>query len=100
MTRKAPTHHEPFCLALDACHSSRHNFSVETRCAKCNAPMTCLQESGCWCADLPHVIPMPAAGAQPAGCLCRACLLEKIKAAGVPSASGVLPVSNSSAQSD
>jgi hypothetical protein len=62
--------------------------------------MTCLPEGGCWCADLPHVIPMPAADAQPAGCLCRACLLEKIKAAGASSASGALSGSGSLAPRD
>jgi hypothetical protein len=62
--------------------------------------MTCLQESGCWCAELPHVIPMPAADVQSSGCLCRACLLEKIKAAGASSASGVFPTSDSSATRD
>jgi hypothetical protein len=51
--------------------------------------MTCQKKPGCWCADLPHVIPMPAADAQSAGCLCRTCLLEKIKAAGDSSTGGV-----------
>ncbi len=37
--------------------------------------MTCTQEAGCWCAELPHV-PMPAADE---GCLCRNCLLAKIE---------------------
>jgi len=54
--------------------------------------MTCQPEGGCWCAELPH-FPMPA-NAQTTGCLCRACLLEKIKAAGA-SSSG-----DSSASSD
>ncbi|HEY6267744.1 MAG TPA: hypothetical protein VIX11_05560 [Candidatus Acidoferrum sp.] len=39
--------------------------------------MTCHPEGGCWCAELPHVVPMPA-DAQ--GCLCRNCLLAKIEA--------------------
>jgi hypothetical protein len=98
LTRKLPSPREPFCLALDARHPSRHNFLVETRCAQCNAPMTCQKAPGCWCAELPH-LPMPAEW-QSSGCLCRACLLEKIKAAGAPSASGVLPISNSSATRD
>jgi hypothetical protein len=38
--------------------------------------MTCLQEAGCWCAELPK-IPMPA---NDEGCLCRDCLLAKIEA--------------------
>jgi hypothetical protein len=37
--------------------------------------MTCQLEGGCWCAELPHV-PMPA---DAKGCLCRNCLLAKIK---------------------
>jgi len=73
---------------------------METRCAQCNAPMTCLRESGCWCAELPHVVPMPAADAQFTDCLCRACLLEKIKAADASSVSGILPISNSSSSRD
>jgi hypothetical protein len=100
LTRKPPAHRAPICLALDAHNPSRHNFVVETCCSQCNAPMTCQPEGGCWCAELPHVIPMPTADAQPGGCLCRACLLEKIKAAGASSASGVLPISNSSALRD
>jgi len=100
LTRKPPAPRAPICLALDARHTSRHNFMVETRCSQCNAPMTCQKEAGCWCADLPHVIPMPGADAQDAGCLCRACLLEKIKAAGASSAGGILPISNSPASRD
>jgi hypothetical protein len=38
--------------------------------------MTCQQEAGCWCAELPHVVPMPA---DTKGCLCRNCLLAKIE---------------------
>jgi len=38
--------------------------------------MTCEQQSGCWCAELPPV-PMPIGDE---GCLCRNCLLAKIEA--------------------
>jgi hypothetical protein len=38
--------------------------------------MTCEQQSGCWCDELPH-IPMPADAER---CLCRNCLLAKIAA--------------------
>jgi hypothetical protein len=62
--------------------------------------MNCLREAGCWCTDLPHVIPMPAADAQLAGCLCRTCLLEKIKTAGESSSSGILPIDGSPAPRD
>jgi hypothetical protein len=48
--------------------------------------MTCQPEEGCWCADLPH-LPMPDKE-QSTGCLCRACLLEKIKAAEASNSSG------------
>jgi hypothetical protein len=41
--------------------------------------MSCHPEGGCWCADLPH-LPLPP-NLESTGCLCRACLLEKIKAA-------------------
>lgn len=39
--------------------------------------MTCQPEGGCWCAELPHVIPMTS---EAPGCLCRNCLLAKIEA--------------------
>jgi len=39
--------------------------------------MTCQPEGGCWCAELPHVAPMPT---DTKGCLCRNCLLAKIEA--------------------
>src|SRR5258708_7328378 len=53
-----------------------HHRLVEKQCAQCGAAMTCQQEAGCWCAELPHV-PMPAGDE---GCLCRNCLLAKIEA--------------------
>src|SRR6266550_5117329 len=61
---------------LDGAAQLGHHRQVETRCAQCGAAMTCKQESGCWCAELPHV-PMPA---DAEGCLCRNCLLAKIEA--------------------
>ncbi len=63
--------------SLDAPPQLRHHRSVETRCAQCGAAMTCKPEGGCWCAELPHVVPMPA---DDEGCLCRNCLLAKIEA--------------------
>jgi len=62
--------------SLDAAPQLRHHRSVEKRCAQCGAAMTCQQEVGCWCAELPHV-PMSAGDE---GCLCRNCLLAKIEA--------------------
>jgi len=97
LTRKLPAPNAANRLALDVPRPPPHNFPVETRCSQCNAPMTCKKEEGCWCAELPHVIPMPAADAPAAGCLCRNCLLEKIKAAGASSAGGIPPTPNSSA---
>jgi hypothetical protein len=61
---------------LDAAPQLRHHRLVEKRCTQCGAAMTCEQQAGCWCAELPHV-PMPA---DDEGCLCRNCLLAKIAA--------------------
>ena len=69
---------------MDARISSRHNFLVETLLPMQRAD-DLPAEGGCWCAELPHVLPMPAPGAPSAGCLCRACLLEKINAPGASS---------------
>jgi hypothetical protein len=65
-----------------------HTFFMQTCCAKCGSEMTCQPEGGCWCFELPH-LPMPAES-ESKGCLCRACLLEKIKAAEASSPSGSL----------
>jgi hypothetical protein len=59
---------------------------MQKLCAKCGAAMTCHPEGGCWCADLPR-LPLPP-NLESAGCLCRACLLEKIKAAEATGSSG------------
>jgi hypothetical protein len=61
-------------VPLDAAARLRHHQWMEKLCAQCGAAMTCQQEAGCWCAELPHV-PMPAGDE---GCLCRNCLLAKI----------------------
>jgi hypothetical protein len=66
---------------LDATAQLRHHRQMEKRCAQCGAAMTCEQEAGCWCAELPHV-PMPAGDE---GCLCRNCLLAKIESLQNPS---------------
>jgi len=60
---------------LDGAPQLRHHRLMEKHCAQCGAAMTCTQEAGCWCAELPHV-PMPA---DDEGCLCRDCLLAKIE---------------------
>jgi len=52
---------------------------MQKNCAQCGSAMTCQPEGGCWCAELPH-IPLPP-DLESTGCLCRACLTEKIKAA-------------------
>ena len=62
--------------SLDGTQQLRHHRLVEKQCAQCGAAMSCQQDAGCWCAELPHV-PMPAGDE---GCLCRNCLLAKIEA--------------------
>jgi hypothetical protein len=63
--------------SLDGAPQLRHHRSVETRCPQCGTAMTCKPEGGCWCAELPRVVPMPT---DTEGCLCRNCLLAKIEA--------------------
>jgi len=62
---------------LDAASQLRHHPLVEKQCSQCGAAMICQPEGGCWCAELPPVVPMPT---DDEGCLCRACLLAKIEA--------------------
>jgi len=50
---------------------------MQKLCSQCSAPITCLQESGCWCAELPNVLAIPDDPAK--GCLCRDCLTKKIE---------------------
>lgn len=51
---------------------------METRCARCDAPMSCKPESGCWCVELPHGL-MPAVSAgEVEWCLCRGCLEKQL----------------------
>lgn len=50
---------------------------MQTFCSQCNAPMICTKEPGCWCADFPHVLPVPDDPAK--GCLCRSCLTAKLQ---------------------
>jgi len=66
----------PKLAPLDAAPQLRHHHLVEKLCAQCGAAMTCQQEAGCWCAELPN-IPMPS---NDEGCLCRSCLQAKIEA--------------------
>jgi hypothetical protein len=65
------------CLYLTP--GPRHTSFVQKLCAKCGSAFDCHLEDNCWCAELPH-IPLPQ-NLDSAGCLCRACLLAKIKAA-------------------
>jgi len=52
---------------------------METRCARCDAPMSCNPEGDCWCAELPPG-PMPVLKAgETTGCLCRNCLVERLR---------------------
>jgi len=39
--------------------------------------MDCQPEGGCWCAELPALLPVPAP--ESAGCLCRSCLEERMR---------------------
>jgi len=50
---------------------------MEKLCSQCHALITCLQERGCWCAELPNVLAIPEDPAD--GCLCRSCLTKKIE---------------------
>src|SRR5579864_7098244 len=64
-------------LALRGANRIKLRYScMETNCSRCGSSMTCGKGQGsCWCADLPHVVPMPA---EPAGCLCPRCLQAEI----------------------
>jgi len=47
--------------------------------------MTCMPESGCWCAELPKA-PMPVitkGSPKAIGCFCRACLCKELERQGV-----------------
>jgi hypothetical protein len=62
---------------------------MEKRCANCNAAFQCHTDGHCWCEELPR-IPMPSDPS--AGCLCHACLTEKIKLARANSVDPPQPV--------
>ncbi|MCH4092275.1 hypothetical protein [Acetobacter sp.] len=47
---------------------------METRCARCDAPLDCLASVDCWCMKLPPGLPVPSE--QDSGCYCPACLAE------------------------
>ncbi|HSQ04867.1 MAG TPA: cysteine-rich CWC family protein [Burkholderiales bacterium] len=56
----------------DETRSNRH-------CAACGAPFYCAGRdgaSGCWCAQLPNIMPLSD---EHAGCLCPPCLRERIE---------------------
>ncbi|MDR3744945.1 MAG: hypothetical protein P4K80_02300 [Acidobacteriaceae bacterium] len=48
-------------------------------CPKCGETLTCKPEGGCWCADLPHIMPLPSDRSD-GGCMCLKCLQELIDA--------------------
>jgi len=52
-----------------------HTVYMQTRCSKCDAPMSCCPEGDCWCAAYPKTEPDPNA----TGCLCPECLREKLQ---------------------
>jgi hypothetical protein len=49
--------------------------AVETRCVRCNAPMTCNPEGECWCAQFPPG-PLPA---DAKACFCPDCLRRELQ---------------------
>ena len=53
------------------------NRDMEKFCSQCDASMSCDPGNGCWCADLPHVLPVPDVATK--GCLCRSCLLKQLE---------------------
>lgn len=56
------------------------------RCPRCHNSFSCGvsgPEQSCWCAALPHIMPLQAAGSD---CLCPACLLQAIAQAAAPAA--------------
>jgi hypothetical protein len=59
----------------------KDNCGMQTFCSQCNSPMICTKKPGCWCADFPHVLPVPDDPAK--GCLCRSCLTAKLETHGV-----------------
>jgi hypothetical protein len=56
---------------------------MQVLCSKCDAPMSCEPDGGCWCADLPRLLPVPARVPVPEeatkGCLCRSCLTGELE---------------------
>ncbi len=53
------------------------NRDMEKFCSQCDASMSCDPGNGCWCADLPHVLPVPDVATK--GCLCRSCLMKQLE---------------------
>jgi len=48
---------------------------MQKLCSQCGAAFECKQAAGCWCAELPWVLPVPTDSADRAeGCLCPECL--------------------------
>ena len=48
---------------------------MQKLCSQCGAAFECKQAQGCWCAELPWMLPVPTDGTDPAkGCLCPECL--------------------------
>jgi hypothetical protein len=55
---------------------------MQTLCPNCGTPFTCNPNAGCWCAELPNLMPVPNPGT--GACLCRNCLTAKLQAAPKP----------------
>jgi hypothetical protein len=54
-------------------------MSVEKICPECGATFSCHSDDGCWCNELPRVIPLTREGVL-RGCLCPKCLRSRIDA--------------------
>jgi hypothetical protein len=50
---------------------------MQTHCPNCGTSFSCDPEAGCWCAELPNLLPIPNSGM--GACLCRNCLTGKLQ---------------------
>jgi len=60
--------------------------------------MRCDPGDGCWCAELPHLLPVPEVATK--GCLCRNCLIKQMeqREAARPNDGGMLRLSSEVAE--
>lgn len=74
-------------LVCSAQGTDNEAMVTESVCSQCSAPMTCEPEHGCWCADFPHVLPVPDETTN--GCLCPKCLTKRLELYVIPPVSRV-----------